>query len=268
MVAHATIHWSGTMPLMTLMASASQKVREGLSKVLVRRGIPAAGAWSRERQSSGQPTSCTAICFFICLLNTARVQSCDEIKAALDRLVDRHGDGILGEFAVIKLASGPIRWPISHQGWRSEGVEALPDQEGDGVSRKASSTASGAAPRKVSDELHGGEAIAAGNKGSTGARRDAKAPTPLRVLRHRDGECPQHQSTCCSDACRKKAARGGIEQQAESRWIVKCLRRMGLVAKIWPVYPWDNSPADLRLDGPPQAAFDELNLYGAVVTEG
>ena len=48
--------------------------------------------------------------------------------------------------------------------------------------------------------------------------------------------------TYCSDACRKKAARGGIEQQAKSQWIVECLRRMRLVAKIWPTYPWDNSP--------------------------
>ena len=40
----------------------------------------------------------------------------------------------------------------------------------------------------------------------------------------------------CSDACRKKASRGAMEQQTESRWIVECLRRMRFVAKIWPVY--------------------------------
>ena len=42
----------------------------------------------------------------------------------------------------------------------------------------------------------------------------------------------------CSEACRKKAARGGttLEQQIESRRIVECLRRMGMISKIWPVY--------------------------------
>ena len=72
----------------------------------------------------------------------------------------------------------------------------------------------------------------------------------------------------CSDACRKKVARGGIEKQAESRWIVECLRRMGLVAKIWPVYSWDESPAIFAVMATPQAALDELNLSGSPVTEG
>ena len=46
----------------------------------------------------------------------------------------------------------------------------------------------------------------------------------------------------CTDTCRKKAARGGIERQAESRWVVKCLKRKGLITKIWPIYAWDKSP--------------------------
>jgi hypothetical protein len=72
----------------------------------------------------------------------------------------------------------------------------------------------------------------------------------------------------CSEACRKKAARGGTEQQAESRWIIECLRRMDLVAKIWPVYSWDESPPIFALMVTPQAALDELNLFGTPVTEG
>ena len=72
----------------------------------------------------------------------------------------------------------------------------------------------------------------------------------------------------CSDACRKKAARGGIEQQTESRWIIECLRRMRLVAKIWPVYSWDDSPAIFALMVTPQAALDELKLSGIPATEG
>ena len=66
----------------------------------------------------------------------------------------------------------------------------------------------------------------------------------------------------CSDACRKKASRGGIEHLAESQWVVECLRRMRLVAKIWPVYSWDASPQIFALMVTPHAALDELNLSG------
>jgi hypothetical protein len=72
----------------------------------------------------------------------------------------------------------------------------------------------------------------------------------------------------CSDACRKKASRGGndIEQQTESRCNVECLRRMDLVAKIWPVYSWDDSPSIFALMVP--LALDELNPFGPLVIEG
>ena len=64
----------------------------------------------------------------------------------------------------------------------------------------------------------------------------------------------------CDDACRKRAARGNPEQQIESRWIVECLRRMGLVGKIWPVYRWDDSQPIFALLVPFDTALDELNL--------
>lgn len=74
----------------------------------------------------------------------------------------------------------------------------------------------------------------------------------------------------CSEACRKKAARGGttLEQQIESRRIVECFRRMGMISKIWPVYSWDQSTPILALTCTVQAALDELNLLGIHVTEG
>ena len=43
---------------------------------------------------------------------------------------------------------------------------------------------------------------------------------------------------------------------------------MCLIAKIWPVYHWDTSRAIFALMVPREAALDELNLYGATVTEG
>jgi len=69
---------------------------------------------------------------------------------------------------------------------------------------------------------------------------------PLRHCAHCGAEMESfpRTKTYCSDACRKIASRGiDIEQQMESRWIVECLRRMRMVAQIWPVYSWDSSPA-------------------------
>ena len=74
----------------------------------------------------------------------------------------------------------------------------------------------------------------------------------------------------CSDACRKKAGRGGstLQQRIESRWIVECLRRMGLISKLGPVYSWDKSPPIFALMVPTHAALEEMNSYGSAVTEG
>src|SRR5262245_1424791 len=86
---------------------------------------------------------------------------------------------------------------------------------------------------------------------------------PLRHCAHCGAEMQSFRSTkaYCSDACRKKAARGiDSEQRAESRWIVECLRRLGLVAKIWPVYSWDQSPPIFALMVSLEMALDELNL--------
>ncbi len=65
----------------------------------------------------------------------------------------------------------------------------------------------------------------------------------------------------CSDACRKKAARGetDLDQQAACKWMVEYLLAMGLISKIWPIYSWDQSPAIFALSAPIQNAVDELN---------
>ena len=45
----------------------------------------------------------------------------------------------------------------------------------------------------------------------------------------------------CSDACRKKASRGGndFDGVKESWWLFKNLRRNGVIGQIWPVYKWE-----------------------------
>lgn len=95
----------------------------------------------------------------------------------------------------------------------------------------------------------------------------------LKVIRHcehcgAEMESIRSTKTFCSEACRKRAARGiDLERQAESRWIMECLRRMGLLAKIWPTYSWDKSPPVFALLVPTQTVLAELNLYGSAVTE-
>jgi hypothetical protein len=48
LVAHLTIHWSGTIAFDDPDGKRFAKVREGLNKVLLRRRIPAAWVWCRE----------------------------------------------------------------------------------------------------------------------------------------------------------------------------------------------------------------------------
>ena len=78
LVAHATIHWSGTIAFDDPDGIRFAKVREGLSKVFVRRASLLHGPGPVSANPT--PTSCTAICFFTCLLSTARVQSSTRSK--------------------------------------------------------------------------------------------------------------------------------------------------------------------------------------------
>src|SRR4029078_8338461 len=48
LVAHLTIHWSGTVGFDDHDGTRFAKVREGLAKALLRRGIPVAWVWCRE----------------------------------------------------------------------------------------------------------------------------------------------------------------------------------------------------------------------------
>jgi hypothetical protein len=63
----------------------------------------------------------------------------------------------------------------------------------------------------------------------------------------------------CSDACRKKASRGGndFDSVRESWWLFENLRRNGLIGQIWPGYKWDDSPRIFAL-------LDESGLGHAV----
>jgi hypothetical protein len=81
--------------------------------------------------------------------------------------------------------------------------------------------------------------------------------------------------TYCSEACRKKAARGAtdLDQKAANQWMIEHLLAMGLISKLWPVYSWDESATIFVLMTTVQNVLDELNTLASVcgynqVTEG
>ena len=98
LVAHLTVHWSGTVAFDDHDGTRFAKVREGLSKVLLRRGIPAAWAWCRECKAQTDIVHCHLL--FHLPVEYRSGPKLAEMEAHLVRLVDRHGNGILGEFAV------------------------------------------------------------------------------------------------------------------------------------------------------------------------
>jgi hypothetical protein len=100
LVAHATIHWSGTVVFDDPDGKLFAKVREGLHKWLLRRGIIGGltCVWCRECKAHTDIVHCHLLFHLPAEFRSgARFL---ETEAALFRLVDRHGGGILGEFAV------------------------------------------------------------------------------------------------------------------------------------------------------------------------
>ena len=98
LVAHVTIHWSGTVAFDDHDGLRFAKVREGLNKILLRRRIPNAWAWCRECKAHTDIVHCHLL--FHLPVEYRSGPKLAEMEAHLARLVDLHGDGILGEFAV------------------------------------------------------------------------------------------------------------------------------------------------------------------------
>jgi len=100
LVAHATIHWSGTVAFDDPDGKLFAKVREGLHKWLLRRRIVGGltCVWCRECKAHTDIVHCHLLFHLSVEYRTgARFL---QTEAALYRLVGRHGDGVLGEFAV------------------------------------------------------------------------------------------------------------------------------------------------------------------------
>ena len=107
LVAHLTIHWSGTFAFDDHDGSRFAKVREGVAKVLVRRRIPPAWAWCRECKA--HPDIVHSHLLFHLPVEYRSGLKLAEMEAHQKRLVDRHGDGMSSERAVELATLGGIR---------------------------------------------------------------------------------------------------------------------------------------------------------------
>jgi hypothetical protein len=108
LVAHATIHWSGTVAFDDPDGQRFAKTREGFHKYLLRRGIVCglASVWCRECKAHTDIVHCHLL-FHLPVEDRTGARLL-QIESALFRLVGRHGDGILGEFAVkLKIWADP-----------------------------------------------------------------------------------------------------------------------------------------------------------------
>jgi len=96
--AHCTIMWNGTDAFTDTDGKRFTKVREGLSKALARRGIQFTAVWAREmrEQHYGQH----AHMVFHLPPEWRKGERFAEIKRVIERLVDRHGGGICGDWTV------------------------------------------------------------------------------------------------------------------------------------------------------------------------
>jgi hypothetical protein len=98
LVAHLTIHWSGTDAWDDPDGTRFAKVREGLAKVLNRRSIPVAWVWCRECKKHTDIVHSHLLFHLPAEYRFGR--KLDELTVALERLVARHGGGIWSEYAV------------------------------------------------------------------------------------------------------------------------------------------------------------------------
>ena len=148
LIAHATIHWSGTVVFDDHDGQLFAKVREGFNKWLLRRGIVGGltCVWCRECKAHTDIVHCHLLFHLPVEYRTgARFL---QTETALFRLVGRHGGGILGEFAVKITLHAALTASISSKAvTKRSGITSTSRRSG--ASRKASSTASGVAPRRT-----------------------------------------------------------------------------------------------------------------------
>ena len=128
LVAHACIQWNGTGCFDDPDGKRFAKVREGLSKALGRRGIRFAAVWARERSDKGSSPTEHAHLVFHLPDEWRQGERRAEIIAILERLIDRHGGGLYGDWT-LKLThhtNGDVRYLLkggTPEVWRDHKVK-------------------------------------------------------------------------------------------------------------------------------------------------
>jgi hypothetical protein len=89
--AHVTVMWSLTMAFNDHEGKRAARVREGLKKVLLRRGVPWAGVWVRECKAQTDITHDHLL--FHLPLELCTVTAKQQLEASILRLVGHHGTG-------------------------------------------------------------------------------------------------------------------------------------------------------------------------------
>ena len=205
-----------------------------------------------------KPRSCIAICYSTCRRIPVRRKAA-QVEVAIHRLIKLHGRDYWAERVIKLVIHNKPPYPDGKYLIKGGGPKVWKRFNLRKEHRRLQGIIHG---KRCGTTQNIGPVQGVGHSPLKETGRGGVMLKPLRHCTHCGAEMQTVRSTkaYCSEACRKKTARGGIEQQAESRWIVECLRRMGLVAKIWPVYTWDQSPAIFALMVTSQAAVDELNL--------
>jgi hypothetical protein len=100
--AHATIHWAGTKVGDDPGGRLFAKVREGFDKWLRRNGHPdgLTAVWVRERLSKGSAEVVHCHMLFHLAHPFTSGRRLVQVEGALERLVDRHGDGNFADYTV------------------------------------------------------------------------------------------------------------------------------------------------------------------------
>ena len=159
LVAHLTIHWSGTVAWDDPDGTRFAKVREGLAKVLNRRGIPVAWVWCRECKNHTDIVHSHLLFHLPAEYRFGRKLA--EMEVPLERSSRsprwRHLERVCGEAESLARSRRPLsaqrRWPrsmeaVSHQeeiarGARHHPREAMRHLAGPRSSSTAASTNAG-----------------------------------------------------------------------------------------------------------------------------
>jgi len=102
--------WNGTDAFTDTAGKRFAHVREGLNKALTRRDIPFAAVWAREKRELHHGEHVHMV--FHLPSKWRKDKHLAEIKRVLERLVDRHGGGLWGDWTV-KLtlhSNGDVRY--------------------------------------------------------------------------------------------------------------------------------------------------------------